>query len=522
MEKEKENLTPKESKYPTEQVQKPPVVVVLGHVDSGKTSILNAIRQLQFTGEKPGGAITQHIGAYQIEIGSSPTEGQRKITFIDTPGHEAFSAMRSRGAKVADIAILVVDTCEGVKEQTREAISHIKKAQIPFIVALNKIDKPEANPEKVKGELKKEDVLVESLGGKVPQVLISAKTGKGIDELLELIFLVAEMESLKADISKPAEGVVIESYLDSQRGPTSTLILSEGVLKSGDIVGTISTFGKIKTLENFRGESIEKALPSDPVIVIGFEKTPKVGESFRTFSDLETAENNLIQIQSRPKIPEESFVGFPAEQKVLNLILKTDVFGSIEAIEGVLKEIPQEKVALRILKSEVGEINESDIKFAKAYPVEGYPALILGFRIKPNPVAKNLAEREKIKILNFEVIYDLVEGIRKFMEKISEPEAVRIDLGKVKISTIFLTEKNRQIVGGKVIEGEVKKGVSIEILRDEEIVGKGKLINLQRNKKDIEKVGKGEECGMLYEGEVKINEGDILIIYTEDKRKVEI
>lgn len=485
---------------------------MLGHIDHGKTTLLNTIRQIEFTGEKPGGAITQHIGAFEIEKDS------KKITFIDTPGHEAFSTMRSRGAKVADIAILVIDAVEGIQPQTKEAISHIKKTQIPFIVALNKIDKPEANPEKVKRELQKEDVLVESLGGKVPAVETSAKTGQGIDELLELISLVAEMEDLKADLSKPAEGVVIESYLDSQRGPTATLILENGVLKLGDIVATSSALGKIKKLENFRGEMIEKALPSQPVIIIGFEKIPKVGENFKVFADLEKAKNYLKEPEKKETLISE----ISPEQKALNLILKTDVLGSIEAIEEVLKGIPQEKVVLRILKSEVGEINESDIKLAKAHPALGYQALILGFRVKINPVAQNFAEREKIKIMTFGVIYDLVEGVRKFMEKIVESELIRTDLGKVKILVVFLTEKNRQIVGGKVIEGEVKKGTQIEVLRGEELVGRGRLINLQRNKKDIERVGKGEECGILYEGDVKIEVGDILAIYTESRKRGEL
>ena len=499
------------------------MVVILGHVDSGKTSLLLAIRKLNVPAGKPGGVITQHIGAYQVE------KDGKKITFIDTPGHEAFSAMRSRGAKVADVAILVIDAAEGIQPQTREAISHIKKAQIPFIVALNKIDKPEANPEKVKRELQKEEILVEDLGGKVPSIATSAKTGQGIDELLELITLVAEMENLRADIQKPGQGMVIESYLDSQRGPTATLILNQGVLKLNDIVGTLSTLGKIKILENFQSKPIEKVLPADPAIVIGFEAVPKVGENFKAFSDTESAKKYL-EVKEKKEAPEVLEIG--PEQKVLNLILKTDVLGSIEAIEEVLRELPQarpsfpkenlggqERVILRILKSEVGEINESDIKLAKAHPALGYPALILGFRVKTNPAAKIFAEREKIKIITFDVIYDLVEGVRKFIEKIVEPELVRTDLGKVKILVIFHIEKNRQIVGGKVIEGEVKKGASIEMIRGEELIGKGKLINLQRNKKDIGKAGKGEECGILYEGDTKIEVGDILVIYTEDRRR---
>lgn len=488
-------------------------MVVLGHIDHGKTSLLNAIRQLQFTGEKPGGFITQHIGAYQIE-----KEG-RKITFIDTPGHEAFSQMRSRGAKVADVAILVVDSGEGVKEQTKEAISHIKKAEIPLIVALNKIDKPGANPDKVKGELAKEDVLVESLGGKIPSVEVSAKTGKGIEDLLDLILLVAEMENLKSDLQKTGQGIVIESYLDNQRGPTATLILAQGILKAGDVLGTPSTFGKVKGLENSQGFSIEKALPSDPVVVTGLENAPKVGDIFEVFPDLESAKAHLKAPAKKEPL---KVLETDSEQKILNLILKTDVLGSLEAIEDVLKAIPQEKIILQILKSAVGEINEEDIKVAKAHPVGGYPALVLGFRVKINPIAKILAEREKVRIMQFEVIYDLVEGVRQFMEKIMKPETIRVELGKVRVLAKFLAEKNRQIIGGKVTEGEAVKGASIEVLRNEEPFGEGRLINLQRNKKDIERLTKGEECGILYEGDNKIEEGDVLVLYIEEKRRGEL
>ena len=483
------------------------MVVVLGHIDHGKTSLLSAIRKIQFTGAKPGGTITQHIGAYQIE-----KEG-KSITFIDTPGHEAFSAMRSRGANVADVAILVIAADEGVKPQTKEAISQIKKVNITIIVALNKIDKPGANPEKVKRELQKEEILVEDFGGKVPVVKTSAKTAQGIEDLLDLILLVAEMENLKADISKPAEGVIIEAYLDSKRGPTATLILNEGFLKLGDIIATPSTLGKVKNLEDFRGRKIEKVFPSQPAILIGFEDVPKIGEQFKIFPDSELAKNYL-SLKSKERI---QVLEIKPEQKVLNLILKTDVSGSIEAIEEILKAIPQDKVVLRILKSEVGQINKNDIELAKTGK-----SLILGFRVKADPTAKNLAKKERIKIINFEVIYDLVEGIRKFAQKILEPELVRTNLGKVKVLVDFWREKNRQIVGGRIIEGEVKKGTLIEILRNDEIIGRGRMINLQKNKKDIEKAKRGEEIGILYEGEKKIEKGDILVIYTQEMRKMEL
>jgi translation initiation factor IF-2 len=494
------------------QVSRPPVVVVMGHVDSGKTSILDNIRK-SHVAEKETGGITQHVGAYEVEFPiSSGRQGEtcKKITFLDTPGHEAFSQMRSRGAKVADIAVLVVDGCEGVKAQTKEAISHMKKAEVPLIIAINKCDKPDSDPEKAKRELSKENILVESFGGKIPSVNVSAKTGKGIPDLLELILIVAEMENLTGDISKSAEGVIIESYADNHRGPTATLILREGLLRVGDIIGTSSTFGKIKILEDFQEKSIETVYPSMPAIVIGFKDTPLVGEKFVFFSDIETAENSVVK---KSEISKEVFF-FEPGQKVLNLILKADVLGSIEAISEVLKNLPQEKVILRILESRVGDVNESDIKLARSAK-----AKILGFRVRTSSTIKNLAQREKVKIINFDIIYELVEEIRKHMERILEPETVREDLGRMKALVLFFAEKNRQIIGGKVIEGSFKKGVSIEIFRGEERVGKGRLISLQKNKKDVEKVIKGEECGILYEGDAKIQLGDILVMYQESRTK---
>lgn len=491
-------------------IARPPVVVVLGHVDHGKSSILQAIKNFKIL-EKESGGITQHIGAYEIE------HQDRKITFIDTPGHEAFSQIRSRGAKVADIAVLVVAAEEGVKPQTKEAISIIKKAEIPFIVAINKIDKPEADPEKVKRELSKEDILVESMGGEVPLVEVSAKTGKGISDLLEIVLLVADMEGLEADISKPARGVIIEAYLDNLRGPTATLLLSEGRLEPGQIIGTFSAFGKIKILEDFQGNSIPEALPSQPVIVLGLEEVPRVGEEFKFFSNLEEARTNLQALKKEAQEVPLSVDSKESEKRVLNIIIIADVLGSLEAIEQVLGNIPQEKVALRILKAQVGEITESDVKAAKRAR-----AKILGFRVKANSVAKSLAERENIKIMQFEVIYELVEGVRNYMERMVKSEMAREDLGKMKILAIFRTEKNRQILGGRIIEGEIRKGTQIEVMRGEEIIGKGKLINLQRNKKEAEKILKGDECGILYEGSVKAEEGDVLLIYTEGRIKGEL
>ena len=487
---------------------RPAVVVVLGHVDHGKTAILDFIRKTKVI-ERESGGITQHIGAYEVD------EAGKKITFIDTPGHEAFSAMRSRGAKVADIAILVVAGEEGIKPQTKEAINHIKKAGIPMIVAINKTDKPEANPEKVKRELSQQDVLAESMGGKVPTVNVSAKTGKGISELLELILLLAEIQELKGDLSKPGQGVVIEAYLDSHRGPTATLVLRDGILKKGDIIGTGSVLGKIKILEDFQGKQIEKAMPSQPIIVLGLEGVPQIGEKFNVYSDIESAQKYIEKKErkreTRQVLPVDS------SKKILNLILKADVSGSLEAIEQEIKKLPQEKVALRILKSEVGEVNENDVRLAK--PAK---AKILCFRVKKNPIALKFAEQEKIRIKCFDIIYELFQEVRLMMEKVLSAEIVRKDIGRVKTLVVFMSEKNRQIVGGKIIEGEVEKGLKIEVYRGEEKIGRGKMINLQKNKKDIEKAGKGEEIGILYQGDVKIELGDEVVFYKEVREKGEL
>ncbi len=470
------------------------------------TAILDYIRKSNIIAGEAGG-ITQHIGAYEVE------HKGKKITFIDTPGHEAFSAMRSRGAKTADIAILVVDAAEGVREQTKEAILAVKKAEIPMIVALNKIDKPKADPEKAKRELSESEVLVESMGGDIPSVETSAKTKEGIDELLELVSLVAEMEELKRDTESPSEGTVIEAHLDHFKGPMATLILKKGTLKEKDIIGTHTTYAKIKSLEDFQGKRIKESFPSQPVIVLGFEKVPQIGDRFKVYSSVEEA---LERIEKEKGTPSQVFVK-EENKEVLNIILKADVSGSLEAIENVLKNLPQEKVTLRILKSEVGEITDSDVKLA-----EMSSAYIAGFRVKVNQSAEKALRKykEKPKIKTYDIIYELIQGVRGAMEKKITPKIVREDLGKVRVLVIFRTRKTRQIIGGKVIEGEARKGAKIEIVRDEEKIGKGKVVSLQQNKRDAEKLKKGEECGILYEGDTKIQKGDTLLLYTEEKKKI--
>lgn len=488
-----------------------PVVVIMGHVDHGKSSILEAIKDLKITSKESGG-ITQHIGAYEID------HDCKKITFLDTPGHEAFSSMRSRGAKIADIAVLVVAADDGVKSQTKEAIKHIKESGIPMIVAINKIDKPESNPTKVSEQLLSEDIYLESMGGKVPSVLVSAKKRENIEELLELILLVAEMENLQSDLCCPAQGVIIESHIDSLKGAIATVIIESGTLKKGDILATPSVKGKIKSIKNSQGEEVERGLPSMPITVSGFDSTPSIGDIFMVFPDLSSAETSIKKLI----IKKEKKDIISSENENVNIIIKADFLGSLEAIEEMLGEISQERVSLKILKSEVGDVNESDFKIAKSSN-----AFILAFRVKVMPQISLLIKRENIQSLTFDVIYELIDSVKKIMEKSITPRIERIDFGKAKVLAIFFNNKNKQIIGCKVLQGEIKKGSSLDIFRlnpesDEEVkIGSGKATSLKRGNKDTDKVTEGEECGISYEGDIVIEEKDIIVSYIEQKEKIE-
>ncbi len=506
-------MAKKEPKKKIEKiVNRPPVVVVLGHVDHGKSSLLEAIRDFKITSKESGG-ITQHIGAYEIE------EKGKKITFIDTPGHEAFSAMRARGAEVADIALLVVDAAQSVQPQTKEAVMAIKRAEIPMIVVLNKIDLPNANPEKIKGELSKIDVLVESFGGTIPSVEVSAKEKTGIDELLEVILLVADLQDLRSETDVPAEGLIIESYMDGSKGPVATAIVRKGILRNKDIISTDLSMAKIKHLEDFQGLPIKEALPAQPVIILGFEKVPAVGEKFKSYKTAEEAAAK-VKIEVAKREIGSTVLESDPNKKTLNIILKGDVFGSLEAVEAMLKNLPQDKVILRILKSEVGDISESDAKLA-----EMSKAAIIGFRVKISPTVMQFMRNDtdkRIRIKTFDIIYELIQDVRAGLEKTLEAEIVRKDVGKLKTILVFWGEKSRQIVGGKITEGELKKGLKLEVFRDDKKIGAGRIINLQRNKKDIDKLSKGDEAGILFEGNVKIEKGDILQAYVEERKKGEL
>ena len=482
--------------------KRPPIIVVVGHIDHGKSSLLEAIREDFKITQKESGGITQHLGAYEAEY-----KGQ-KMTFLDTPGHEAFSAMRSRGTVAADIAVLVVDAAEGVKDQTEEAVKFIKQSEIPMVIALNKIDKPQAVPEKVINELAKIDVVTEKLGGKIPAVKVSAKTKQGLEDLLETILLIAEMENFKADISSSARGIVLESWLDPKMGPMATLLVKNGILKQGDIVGTRSTAGKIKLIKDFQRQNIKEAYPSQPVSVLGFSKPPIAGDDFKVFPTLEEA-NEKIEKNLKKKA---AAVILDSDRKVLNIILKTDVVGSGEALEEVLEDLPQEKVVLRILENKVGDIDFSDIKLA-----ESGKAKIFGFRVKIDDKTKLFAQQRKVSYKIFNVIYDIIQEVRREMINISGMETKREDLGKMKILVLFKKSKDGQIVGGRIIEGKIENKCLLEVERGEEIIGKGFVKSLQQDKKDIPEAGKGKEVGILFKGDVELEEGDILHVYKEEK-----
>ena len=502
-------------------------MVVLGHVDHGKTKILDYIRKTKVA-EGEAGGITQHIGAYQVKVGDKVNlsasdvalPGLRTITFLDTPGHEAFSAIRFRGAKVADIAILVVAADEGVKPQTKEVIKIIQEAKLPFIVALNKIDKENANLPKIKQELAENEVLIEEWGGKTPVVEVSAKTGQGIESLLEMILLVAEMEEFKTDASE-TKAVVIDSRLDNRRGLVATILVQNGSFEVGDWVVTGAEAVKIKSMNDFLGKNITAAGPSQPAVVLGWSSPPNLGEetvrvnsreeALKMAKEKETLGKPLLFVQESG--PEKS------KTKILNLIVKTDVASSLEAVDQVLKTIKSEEVGYKIVEYGVGGITEGDIKKAAATQ-----AVVIGFHIPLNAQLKQVAERQNVSVQTFDIIYELVGKVKEKMSDLLDPEINRIALGKLKVLALFKKDLKNQVVGGKVISGKIKRGTMVDILRNNNIIVKGKLGQLQHQKADVEEVAEGLECGLRIDflgqslsPNMYIKEGDVLEVYEEEK-----
>ena len=473
---------------------RPPVVAVLGHVDHGKTTLLDKIRQTNVVAKEFGG-ITQHIGAYQIRVKGLKGQGFKKITFIDTPGHAAFSEMRSRGAKVADLAVLVIAADEGVKPQTLESLKYIEQAKIPYLVAINKIDKPNIDLDWVKKDMAKNDISIESHGGKIVSVVTSAKTGKGIDELLEMILLVAEMEGIEGDVKADLEAVVIESKLDSRRGPLATVLVRNGSLKVGDQIEAEGAFAKIKAMFDENRQSVKVAGPSKPVETLGFKIVPSIG------SLIKRTEKMVVQ-EEKPR-PELAKKG--GKEDKLHLVVKADVNGTLEAI---LAGLPKK---VKIIDASVGEVNESDVLLADATGAE-----IIAFNVKTPGKVKKLAITEKVKISDYQVIYKLFEEIEEKVKKLAEPFAGEEILGRAEVLKEFEIDKKR-IAGCQVIEGGIKKTDKLHLQRGEELIGNCRIKSMKTGRTKIERAKAGEEFGAILSPALDFKIGDMLISY----RKVE-
>ncbi|MFI5014897.1 MAG: translation initiation factor IF-2, partial [Hyphomicrobiales bacterium] len=507
---------------PEDLVSRPPVVTIMGHVDHGKTSLLDAIRSADVVSGEAGG-ITQHIGAYQVE---SPLGA--KITFIDTPGHAAFTAMRARGAKVTDIVILVVAADDGVMPQTVEAISHAKAAHVPIIVAINKIDKPEAKPERVRSELLQHEIQVESLGGDVLEVEVSATKKTNLDKLLEAVTLQSEVLDLKADPSRSGEGAVIEARLDRGRGPVATVLVQRGTLKAGDIVVAGSEWGRIRTLLDDKGETLASAGPSTPVEVLGFNGTPDAGDRVAVVEN-EARAREVTAYRTRQK-REKSVArqagsrGSLAEmmqdlktgagRKEFPLVVKGDVQGSVEAIAGALEKLGNEEVGARVIHSGVGGITESDVILANASG-----AAVIGFNVRAHKEAREAAEQAGIEIRYYNIIYNLVDDVKDAMSGLLAPTLRETMLGNAQILEIFNVSKIGKIAGCRVTDGVVQKGANVRLIRDNVVIHEGKLATLKRFKDDATEVRAGQECGMSFENYQDMRAGDVIECYRVEEVK---
>jgi translation initiation factor IF-2 len=494
---------------------RPPVVTIMGHVDHGKTKLLDAIRQTNVV-DKEAGGITQHIGAYQVDVNN------HKVTFLDTPGHEAFTAMRARGAQVTDITVLVVAADDGVMPQTLEAISHARAAGVPIIVAINKIDKPGANPERVKQQLAEAGLVVEEWGGDTIAMPVSAKEKRGIPELLDTIMLVAEMEELKADPLKPAEGTVIEAQMDRTRGALFTALISSGTLKEGDVVVVGDSWGRVKAMFNDAGKRVKRAAPSTPVEVLGLDVVPQVGDLMTAVADEKTAqaiiekrrqstkaEISAQKVVSLSNLYEQLSAG---KVKELGIILKTDVQGSIEPIRNSLEKLSNEELKVSILHAGTGNITESDILLALASK-----GVIVGFNTSIEPGAKKLAEREGVSIRLYDIIYNLIEDVEKALKGMLEPAEVEIIDGHAEIRAIFPAGKKDKVAGVYITDGKVTRGNSVRVMRVGQKVYESVVSSLRRFKEDVREVTSGYECGVGVQGYSDFQAGDILEFFHTEK-----
>jgi len=489
---------------------RPPIVAVMGHVDHGKTTLLDTIRKTNVVATEAG-AITQHIGAYQVNHNS------KSITFLDTPGHEAFAAMRARGANVTDMIVLVVAADDSVKPQTLEVINRAKLTKTPMIVAINKVDKPEANPDRVKGDLANLGVTIEEWGGTTPAVNISAKTGTGIDKLLETILLLSEMEELKANPIGATLGTVIESHLSKGQGAVATVLVQNGTLSSGDVVVVGSAYGKIRSMEDAAGKKLKAATPSTPVLISGISGVPEVGDILKVMPSLETAKTEAINLQKLERVKRlESKPMLKADpnQKELKLILRADVAGSLDAIVNSLTKLETEDVKLNIVDQKVAEISESDIQLA-----ENTKSVIIGFHTKINPAAAKLSKQRGITVDQYDIIYELIEDVTEALLAMMPMVVVETILGRAKIKAVFRTEKDVQIVGGEVTDGKIADKKKFRILRDKALVGEGKIDELQQNKIEVGEVSHGKEFGLKVKVRQPIKTGDMLEVFDESVKK---
>ncbi|MDD5430757.1 MAG: GTP-binding protein [Candidatus Pacebacteria bacterium] len=474
-----------------ESLKRPPIVVVVGHVDHGKTSLLDYIRKTNVAAREAGG-ITQSVGAYEISHSPEAIKPAEKITFIDTPGHEAFSKMRVRGAHIADIGILVVAADDGVQPQTKEAIKALTESNTPFIVAITKVDKNNVDLRRVKNELITNGVLLEGLGGGVSYQEVSSKTGQGIAELLDLIILHAEMENLKYNPAARGKGVILESEMDKQRGIIVNVILEDGSLRTGDQIMTASAKGKIKMLENFLGERAKELYPSSPAVIMGFEKMPKIGEEFIAGKEITDEEQSAI----KPKVIGKVFEGKTEGEEIMKLILKADVGGSLEALGEAVRKVPlKENQGIKIISESVGEISDGDIKDAIATG-----AFIIGFRVRTAKAAENLAKDNKVAIINSEIIYELLEAVEDHLRNLGSKDIT----GEFETLAVFGKKSGKQIVGGQVIKGAIKNNIKVEIQKAGETIGEGRIVNLQQDKKDAQSVEAGKQCGILLSTNVEM------------------
>ena len=498
---------------------RPPVVTVMGHVDHGKTTLLDTIRKTNVT-EGEAGGITQHIGAYQVQV------DDQKVTFLDTPGHEAFTSMRARGAQATDVAIIIVAADDGVMPQTVEAINHAQAAEVPIIVAINKIDKPNAQPERVKQELTEHGLVVEEWGGDTVTVPISALQEQNLDELLEMVLLTAEMEELKANPHRPANGVIVEAELDRGRGPVATVLVKNGTLKVGDHIVVGSAHGRVRALIDDHGQRVESAGPATPVEVLGLSEVPSAGDVLEVMPDSsksrEIAEEREEEKRARELVDHKTAVNLDdlfeqiqqGEIKDLNIVIKADVQGSIEALKESLLDLSTDEVQVNVVHGGVGGITETDVMLASASN-----AIIIGFNVRPGTNARKTAEKENIDIRTYRVIYRAIEDVRKAMEGLLEPDYKEVVIGEVEVRDTFKVPDVGMIAGAYVTDGIVKRNAELRLLRDGKIIHEGEISSLKRFKDDVKEVREGYECGIGIEDYNDLKVGDVMEVYEYEEVK---